>query len=591
MKFIFAMIIVLGYPVKALTSEAASTANNDCYSAYAMEQSIDLSINFGLAMERRKTNVASTIHVRKIMLSSSTIQQYEKLSTGDVHAYLFLLEPVSMNSNGISLDSAGRYDHPFLSIVDSDNGKLIDLLSSSVDQKVIKEYLAFYDLFQYSESEGEYTYRNGNGSYQATIEKGRKSNSAMSILKSNDGYVSLDESAAPNIDILSSGWTLSIDSQSQDCFYTSAVGSESFESELSGLSMIAGSTTVNLASTPSLRLTPSHFFHTLTDDLTLWPRHAPTKSTSLTEAMIELPFAVTKLSAFIDNDKKFLEALAQEQALWPYLFDYIAQHGITDELSKQLFWGLDRIDTKASVHALTKLAAGELNRRDHFRAVVALSSTSAPLNEAGIDLLKGRFTTNLVNLDPTSDALIMPRMMGAVAHRRLQTDPSSAADIREFLYTQVGTSTDTGNSAVISAIGNLKDGIDSTGEQILLEQLAVGSVSVRHSAASAFNRIPFNVENSAKLLDQTRIETNRMVQVELIKNLGRAPADDVEVKNTLIELSGHAHLSEAALGALQRLDPRLEPNDIEVLSTTLSQTDVIATQKILATLILKNRKR
>jgi len=193
-----------------------------CYSPYHLQQKLDLSIKFAIALKIKNTIVDMDLHVREIQLSKNLYLKYKKLSgpENDLRAYLFLIIPKNSKINGVETDMKLRYQQPFIVIADSDSGKLLDLTSTVDDEQILKEYQSFYDLFQYSLNTGEYQYRNSNGWYQAKI-KVDENTIKNTLIKQNLGYIE-NSNNRTNIQLEKSYLKISLDASGWECFYKKA---------------------------------------------------------------------------------------------------------------------------------------------------------------------------------------------------------------------------------------------------------------------------------------------------------------------------------------------------------------------------------
>ncbi|MCF6257992.1 MAG: hypothetical protein L3K25_17135 [Gammaproteobacteria bacterium] len=592
MKYEFKKATLMTLAMLASTQVLAIEVNEShlCYSPYHLQQKLDLSIKFGDSIENKKSIVDMDLHVREIQLSKNLYLKYKKLSgpENDLRAYLFLIIPKNSKINGVETDMKLRYQQPFIVIADSDSGKLLDLTSTVDDEQILKEYQSFYDLFQYSLNTGEYQYRNSNGWYQAKI-KVDENTIKNTLIKQNLGYIE-NSNNRTNIQLEKSYLKISLDASGWECFYKKSMGEEVFKSELSAQSFVAGTSSVIVEADSNRALPDTHYFYKLTDDFSKWPKVKKTQEITRKAALEKLPFFIKTLSAVIQDDNLFVSLMVKEKELWQYLHEYILGHGLSNDLSKQLFWALNAIDNPASVNSLAKLTTSELSARDHFRAVSALGSTTAAFDQDSVDLLISYFpgVSTAEYSQPLN--LIFVRMMGAMASLRSVTDPVHSAKIKQFLYSQAGSFDNNVNVAVIDAIGNLKGAIDTEGERILFDSLNSGTDEVKLSAASAFERIPYNAENSTTLMKQLDAANSLEIKSVLLDVLGKSENSNDIIKNKLISMLDDPSLKQQALKNIKKIDYEFLAPDIQILESKLRSEDNAVNQRYLASLILKHRR-
>jgi len=186
--------------------------------------------------------------------------------------------------------------------------------------------------------------------------------------------------------------------------------------------------------------------------------------------------------------------------------------------------------------------------------------------------------------------LTFVRMLGAMASQRNMTDPQHSAEIRDFLYSQVGSFDNNTNAAIIDAIGNLKGTINTEGENILTSQLSYGSDVERLAAASAFKRIPFNPDNNQVMLEQLTAESNYEIQNVMLDVLGKSNKTDDRVKQKLITVLDNKKLKKNALKSMKRIGYDFPGEDIQVLEKKLANETDAVNQRLLASMILRHRR-
>ncbi len=576
------------------TSNTLVTPSNDkefCYSAYHLQQKLDLTVKFGESVNHQKTLVDVTIHVREIAVAEKDrlVINNGNRTANSIRSFIFLVRPEVNNANSVESELSQRYQHPFMALINAQTGELIDLKSTVKDEAVLKEYLSFYDLFQYSVSSGEYHYSNGNGRYQATISLANSS--PGKLIRQNSGYIKTAGNRENPPQVADSTLDIILSQSPTECFYQQAKGTEHFKKTLSPNAWVEGDATFSVNSDTTATLPADHFFYTLTSKLELWPAFQKVPTISREEALSKLPEVLSNLSDLITDDEEFITTFLLEKESWPYLADYIIQNGITDDLSIELFWALDKIDTTESVNALAILATSSLQPRDQFRAMMALASTTAAFDQSSLDLLKNQLANSTGSGFSETQELIFVRMMGAFSRQRDMTAPLQSRQLRNILYSQVDSFDEQINAAVIDAIGNLGSSIDAEGEQILLTGLTQGSRKIRNSAAAAFNRVPYEPAFSDLFIEQINSESNTVIKGTLIEVLGKTDNTDTKVKQQLLSLLDTPGLRNKSLSSLKKINFDLSVDDIHVLESRLRQESDSANQRVLAALILKNRRQ
>ncbi len=573
--------------LSANAGEAGSVDKNAlCYSAYHLEQDLNLLVSFGGSVEQQKTKIDIDLHVREVPVTDNGYSNNTGLvANGAVlRSYLFLVNPNSSKTNGVVMDMKPRYQHPFVVVVDGVSGELLEISSTVDDAMVLNEYRSFYDIFQYSRQVGEYNYRNGNGWYQAVIQE-----EGEYLVKKNLGY--MDNNNDANLQIEESYLAITIDKSLQECFYKEGKGEEKFKSVMSVKAFVDGDSSFTVEADANRALPTSHYFYSLTSDFSTWPGFEKEVDViSRDEALAKLPVFMDTLSLMTEDDDLFLNMLIQEKDLWEYLSENIMEYGLSDDLSKKLFWALDRIDTEASVSTLAILTTSPLSARDHYRAVLALGSTNAAFDQNSVDILISHLSNFSSPEYSQPENLTFVRMLGAMASQRSVTDPQHSAEIKDFLYSQVGSFDDHVNAAVIDAIGNLKGAIDNEGESILSSQLSYGSDAERLSAASAFKRIPFNADNNDALVEQLSVESSNEIKNVILDVLGKSNKADTQVKQKLVSVLDNKKLKQNALKSMKKIGYKYQEAEIQVLEESLRNEKNNVNQRLLASMILKHRR-
>ena len=560
-----------------------------CYSAYHLQQQLNLSVNYAKKIQNQKIKIDLNIHVREIATNRKK-QLLENSITKNIRTFVILVRPNSSKVDGEKVKISQRYNHPFLVFVDEENGKLLGLKSTEKDESVLNEYLSFYDLFQYTIKSGKYNYRNANGQYHAQITPITTSKDGISKLKKvNLGYLNKNNKNRQRI--VKSLMILAFDNSPTDCFYSRAENIEHTTSTMA-TAIIKANATMIIEADKKRALPSSHFFYTLDNNLKAWPSFKKPERISKKDAFSKLPLLMTKLSLLVSDKKKFLEMIRSEKKVWPYLADYILEKGISDKTSLKLFWALTRINSTASTNALVNLATkAQLQARERFRAAMALSSTSAPISEESISLLQDYAINAISSETYTDDQLTFVRILGAMAKTRKDSAPLQSTQLKEFLYSQVGVHDETVNAVVIDAIGNTGEAIDLVGKNILLQSLSEKSNKVRSSAASAFKRIPYDTAYSDNIIKQLKNEKLSKIKREIIEVLGQADRTDLKVKKQLLSLLNKPKLSSKSLESLKKINYQFEIDDIKILESRLSKETNNKNQKLLAILVLKHRRK
>ncbi len=580
--------ISLGIPSLLFTLSLLSfNASGDelCYSVYNIQQDLNLTMNYGATEQRQTINVDIDLHVKELAMSPAQVTYFNALGVDAVRSFIFLAQANNPKTIPVATNTNHRYQHPFMVIVNANSGELISIKSTEDDNAALNEYRSFYDLFQYSKNKGEYHYQNGNGRYTASIDT-----QAGQLIKTNLGYTKKGNNASM-VSIEKHFLNILLDQKGGECFYQKSHGKEHFKTVLSPNAFVAGNASVTVTAQPSNALPASHVFYSLTDNLLAWPSYKKAVVMSAEQALDKIPNFLVGLAATLDDKDQFIAMMLQQQALWPYLAEHIQTGQLSDKLSLTLFWALDKINTMGSVHALVNLTTSDLTTRDQFRAVLALSSTSAPFNQNDIALLTSQFSSFGYNEQIQTNELMYMRMLGAMASRRHVTDPAHSMEIKQFLYSQVDSFDPKVNAAVISAIGNLKDSIDSEGESILISSLAADSEQVRVSASSAFKRVPYKPEHGEQFIDRLGNEPSNKVRKNLIIALGRASHSEITVKQKLIAELDNPVLDQNALTSLKKVGFTFANEDITVLENKLRNEPNRVNQRLLASLILKHRSQ
>ena len=574
--------------------------DESCYSAYHLQQKMDMSVQFGEVLNQQKTELDIDMHVRETPTENKYLELVKK-NKGEgkwnhLRSYIVWIDPNVDKGKGAVTKSPEHYRHPFMAIVNSKTGEILDLESTTKNKNIITKYMSLFDLFQYTNLSGKHRYRNGNGFYTGKIVKDKKN--IDQIIKSNQGYLNSDNEVKKGLKIIESNFNIDLakatTTLANDCFYKKGNGVENFKTTLSAQSSISAISKFVIASEYEKKLKQDHFFFELSSDLSTWPSFVIDTSITKDQALSKLPDIVLSLSALIKDEANFLETMIANKAIWPYLADYIQETGISNDLSLQLFWSLDRIDSPDSVDALAKLVTAPLNPRDHFRSVMALGSTDAALSDNSVDLLHEKLES-FSNPEKVLDRnLTFVRVLGTIARNRNETDPVQSEKLRALLYSKVSAFDEKTNTAVIDAIGNLRNSIDDEGIEILMQGTIEKSERVRLSATRAFTRIPYKSEYSEKFLSQLADEDSFSVKSKIIEVLGNTDKSDLKVKKQLLSVVKHArdaNYEGQSLKSLKKINYSFKDDDMKIFSNKLRSETNKKNQKLLASMILKHRRK
>ncbi len=586
-RFVFSLLLVSA----SQSLVANPTTEERCYSIYHLEQRLKLRVNLGEAIQNQNISMDMDIHVRELASTKEPISRNggkaKGLSLKEIRVFTMLIKPNFSKVNGVELELAQRYAHPFLIYANAKTGELIDLKSTVNDQSIINEYLSFFDLFQYAKRSGSYRYRNGNGFYKAEIQN--LNSAGKELTKVNTGYINEDN----KLKIRKSHLSIVTDENQSNCFYQSSQGVESFKTILSKQAFVEGDATVKIVADKNRRLKKGHFFFTLNDHLDSWPGFEKVKKISQQQAFIKIPFLMTKLSALIENKPEFLSAMRSEKSTWPFLVDYMLVNNIDEELSYKIFWALDRINTTESVSALAKISISTLPKELLYRAILAFSSTTAPLDSESFEMIKSHIEAMSELEFNSQESLLLVRVLGALAKRQSEHSPIQSNQIREFLYSQVDSPIDIFAASVIEAIGNLKDGIDEDGVDILINGLDTDSKVINQSALQALIKIPYNSDYTELYVSKLTSARHPAMKGSIIDLLGNSPKTDSIVKIQLLSIvskSTDLIYRKKSLNSLRKIGYNFQVDDVDLLKSQLRRESDKTNQKLLAALILKSRR-
>ncbi len=589
---VFLLLGIACQSLKAATKVGETIFSNSdhCYSSYHLNQNLDIKINFNKMVERKNIVMDMDIHIKETIPSNSYIaNQFPYIK--NIRSFVFLANQNTITTNGNKGEASKKYQHPFLVYVNGETNELLDLRTSTEDQAIINEYYSFFDLFQYSTSEGLYEYRNGNGAYKAAINK--IGSTPIKLEKINRGYIQDHNLYIKNSLMSIVENEISSNGLYANCFYKRASGVESFRKEISKGAYINGNTEIKIVSDHSRALPNSHYFYDLTNDLSTWPNVSDKFKLSREEALDVLPELMISLESVIDNKSKFLDVMKKNEGSWEYLAKFMSNSNIDNSLSNTIIWSLDRIDSTASVSALLNMASSELSNKQKYRAVLALVSTVASANPESIGLLKSHLEQMRYSDFNSSESLLLVKSLGIFSKRRASVLPDQSKEIKEFLYTQFEGSNPQYQSAILESIGALGATIDEEGIIILMNSLESETSDIVQASLVALEKIPYDQQYSDQYVSQLKSETNRKIKHRLIELLANTSNTDNQVKEQLISLAGNSRNindRKLSLNSLKKIGYEFQSEDLKILESQLRVESDKTNQKLLASLILKARR-
>jgi len=579
------MILIIGFLLATVNQSlvAKSTNKEYCYSTYHLEQQLKLNVNFAEVIEKQNVTMDMNIHVREI----STSKLFSNANS-EIRSFILLIKPNHSKVNGVAMEMSERYKHPFLVYVNADTGEIVDLKSTVDEQSVINEYLSFFDLFQYTTKSGYYQYRNGNGYYKVAIQN--LNNTDGKVTKKNSGYVQSNS----KVEVKNSQQSIVLGDSQDECFYHSSEIVESSKTTLSRQASIVGDASATVVLDNSHALSGDHFFFKLTEQLDLWPNFKFEEKINLEQALIKITELMESLIAITENKSEFLSVMKADQAVWPFIADYMRDNDLDEELSHKIFWALDKINTTKSVSALARISVSSLRKQLSYRAIIALSSTSAPLDSESFELV----TSYVGGLSQTEfnspESLLLVRVLGSLARRQSINFPVQSNEIMQFLYSQINHASGEFAASVMDAIGNLKDNIDSDGVDILMNGLNADSEIVKYAALQALAKVPYDADYSKRYVAQLESESYSKTKSGIIELLGNSPKTDSIVKNQLLSTMAKSNdliHRKKALRSLRKIDYNFQVDELDLLQSQLRLEPDKTNQKLLAGLILKARRR
>lgn len=575
---LFSSIITFLQPVLANDS-----VKNYCYSAYHLRQNINLIIKFGDSKQSQKTKVELVIHSKEVETPHNMM--FKNIDREKINSFIMMVSP---HSNIDSLTKANiqeKYRHPFMVQVNKDTGELLAIESTETDKNIIDEYVTYYDLFQFSNNAGLYRYKNINGYYNSEIIKLDKENS---FSKTNHGYIDADD----RINVQQSEVLIYQNNSQKDCFYYSSKGSEKTKTILSKNAYVNASANFSIISSRLLSFPKTHIFFALSSQISEWPSFIETREVNEEIANNELSLLMEKLTLNIYNKSEILRLMKTNKDLWPFLQEYISENEFDLKLIGKIFWALDVTDSTESVSALTTIA---INARDNisYKAIMALISTSASLDQESLDLLKNKIMEMSQSGNYSGNSLLLVRAVGLLAKRRIAKDPNQSEDLKQFLYEQTRMSDGKLHASLLKSVGALGDNIDEEGITILMNGLQNETSEIVQASLVALEKIPYDQQYSEQFVSQLKSESNRKTKHRLIELLGNTSRTDYKVKQQLISLAGNSsnrNDRKLSLNSLKKIGYYFKSDELKILESQLRTESDKTNQKVLASLILKARR-
>ncbi len=561
-------------------------SKNKCYSSYHLEQKLDLAVNFGDKKQNQKTQLDLTLHVKEVDTPIQFLDQNQIIHEVNVRSYIMMILPNFVKESGSVLPFGKRYNHPFMIHTNAKTGEFLKLESTEKDQATVNDYLAYYDLFQYTDTPGSYRYRNGNGFYQSDINQSERKGI---LTKTNSGYLNADNP----LTVKKSVTSIQLESKQRDCFYYSSQGFESIKIRISKKSYVDAKATVFVISDPNLSLPPQHYFHSLGSQISSWPSFEKNRKIDRQTANKELAAMIEQLSSMIDNKPQFLKLMQSKKDIWPFLEEYLADNSIELSLIGKIFWALDRIDSTGSVSTLTKIVINSPSKKITYKAIMALLSTSAGLDSESLDILKNHVLEMTQSGHYSENSLLLVRAIGLMAKRRNFSSPIQSLELKEFIYQQANMAEGMLYASLLKSIGGLGEGIDEQGISILMSGLNDSNDNIVQASLIGLEKIPYNVQYSTQFVTQLKAETNSKTKHRLIALLGNTSSSDDKVKKQLLSIVGNStdlNDRKMSLASLKKIDYHFQVEELDILKNRLRVESDKTNQKFLASLILKAKR-
>ena len=557
--------------VLAMAAPPAESAAG-CYGSYRLQQQLDLQMQFSDQRKFRRITVERIVHVRELGGSGMAMSRDQALFA-------------VWSQEGEKSEPAVANLPPFLARVNRSSGRLLEIGLADETPERLEAALSLFDLFQYVGKPGRYRYRNANGEYTATLKRLKDG----WLERVNAGYA--ETAGKIGTEVLQSQILLRSGSPG-DCFFREARGEEVVRARLGKQTRVRTRSELELTLDRSVALARDHWFFALDGDIRRWPGSQPKAQLDPGQREQRLAALKQALLESAGDDRGFLRQLRSAQDLWPLLSELLSGQGLEDELSRRLFWALSRIDSPASVDALSRLVVMDLPQRDRYRALVALHTTRSKLLPEAEQRLQNHLRQ--LALDPDADSLDLAfvRMYGGLAGSRAEKHPLLAGRIRDGLYRELQNAPKERRPAFIDGIGNLGSGLDAVGEELLQQSLASGSPDMQLAVARAYGKLPASEAHQAALLDLLEERPAVAVQQAALSSLGR-PESNPEVGRRLLSFAlenANPVLRGKALGGLRKSGYRLQPGELESLSKRLAGETSLRNQRLMAEMILRERR-
>ncbi|MBV1907937.1 MAG: hypothetical protein KUG78_01365 [Kangiellaceae bacterium] len=581
------MLVAIEMPI----NEGAFGHSDRCYSVYHLKQKLRLEVVFGESAQKQYINSNFDIHVREIEpqldnVADSSQSDLEK----NIDTFVFLIKPKKTGSLNLTKEYVDKYQHPFLVNFDSGTGELISIDSTAQDTGLKKEFLGYVDLFQYTEKEGSYAYRNGNGNYNASVS--HANGSGQRLNKINQGYT--DDNSALTVNRSEFSIVLEESSDTRACFYHSAKGDDLFTSSMGKSAYVRGKGSVEISVTNSSQLPLGHYFYSLTSDLTQWPTYSAESRISEEQAFALLPDFIIQLQSLIDDKAAFAKMMKSKKHLWPFLADFMADNSTNFNLANRVIWSLNHINSTESISALLKVTMSDLPDKSVYRSIVTLITTSAAIDEDGIEQLTGYLTEMKFSDDSSQHSLLLLRTLGALAKHRSQYSPNQAAQIKQYLYNNIEGASDQFKASIYDSIGAMGETVDREGIELLVNGLAGESITTKNAAINALEKLPYQKDNSDLYISEFDRNQDSGTKSKLIALLGNTSHDDVLAKDKLLSIVGGTTAAEykrTSITSLDRVKFDYGSDEIEILKSHLRRETDKSTVKKLARLVLKYQRQ
>ncbi len=575
---LFSSIIMLLQPVLA-----KDKVKDYCYSSYHLRQNINLSIKFGESKQSQKTKVELVLHSKEVATPNNIM--FKNVDREQINSYIMMVLPFSNDDSLTKENIQEKYRHPFMVHINKNTGELLAVESTETDTNIIDEYVTYYDLFQFSNNAGLYRYKNINGYYNSKIVKLDKENS---FLKTNHGYINADD----RINVQQSEVLIHQNDSQKDCFYYSSKGSEKTKTRLSKNAYVNANASFSIISSRRLSLPKAHMFFTLSSQISEWPSFIETREINEEIASKALSLLMEKLTLNINNKPEMLRLMKTNKDLWPFLQEYISENEFDLKLIGKIFWALNVTDSTESVSALATIAVNAIDKIS-YKAIMALISTSASLDEESLELLKSKIVEMSQSGNYSGNSLLLVRAVGILAKRRIAKDPNQSEDLKQFLYEQTRMSEGKLHASLLKAVGALGENIDEDGITLLMNGLQNETSEIVQASLVALEKIPYDQQYSDQFVSQLQSETNRKTKHRLIELLGNTSSSDNKVKEQLISLAGNSRNindRKLSLNSLKKIGYEFQTEDLEVLESRLRIESDQTNQKLLVGLILKARR-